>query len=121
MLKAAVAALVTAIVIVGGASAYSAAVTPSQFAALRSQVSALKLQVSTLQTRLSNDENLLSTDATDVQTAQGTVACLLDRWNKTGYITQDEIVWNTVAHLSGLTDPNLVIPVIPKSSMVLCR
>jgi hypothetical protein len=87
-MKAVIASVVTALVVAGGAGAYSAVVTPRQFAALQSRVTALELKAGTLQAQVGTLQATVGTLQAATNTLQSSagsnstlVSCLQRNWN----------------------------------------
>ena len=76
-MKTVFACAITALIVVAGAGAYDAAVTPGQFNSLKHQVSLLQSQVSGLQTRVTTLEST-SANTTHLSTL---TTCLQTNWN----------------------------------------
>jgi hypothetical protein len=113
-----VGAVVGALVVAAGAGAYNAAVTPSQFSALKHQVQALQGKVSALQGRVSSLESSVSQTSQDAST----VACLKKNWNAITIWSWDTYAINSnkydSSQLNGLPDDSIVM--VPTATATQC-
>ena len=76
-MKTVIACAITALIVVAGAGAYNAAVTPGQFNSLKQQVNSLRSQVSGLQTRVTT----LESTSANTASLNTLTTCLKTNWN----------------------------------------
>jgi hypothetical protein len=132
-MKTVLTALVTTLIVAGGAGAYVVTVTPSQFAALKRQVgvqgrqeAVLRREVTTLRRQvgaLAGTASSLQSDVSSLQTAQqnpsATVTCLQTKWNALTFAPADGFVLNGAKYDSSSAFAtqlgNYYLPFYPKA------
>jgi outer membrane murein-binding lipoprotein Lpp len=92
--------VVGALVVAAGAGAYNAAVTPSQFSALKHQVQTLQGRVSKLQGQVSSLQSSAARESQD----SSTVACLKQNWNAITIWSWDTYALNSTKYDSSQVD-----------------
>lgn len=114
-MKTLIGALVGALVVAGGAGAYTVAVTPAQFSALKHQVQTLQGRVSALQGQVASLESTASADSS-------TAACLKKNWNAITIWSWDTYAINSAKYdssqISQLAADSIVM--VPTATTTMC-